>query len=342
MKKILTLLPIMITAVFLIAGNSLADEVRLKNGDRLTGRVIRMEAGKLILKTSYAGDISIVWQEVASIMTDGSMKVVLKDETALEGNPLAIEEGKMMLETGKLETPASFSLADVKAINPEPIKTVNITSRANVNITSERGNTDSDNYYFDGEFVARTKKNRYKIGGELSKEESDGTTTSQNWLTYGNYSHFLSKKWYLYADTLFEHDELKDLDLRSTLGAGAGYQVFETPLLNLSISAGLAKVDENFDVAEDDDYTAGQWSVNYDQYFFKKFVQLFHVSTGFVSFEDTNDWFYRTRTGLRFPVYKGLTATFQYNYDYDHQPSEDAEDKEDTKFIFLLGYEFKN
>ena len=79
----------------------------------------------------------------------------------------------------------------------------------------------------------------------------------------------MDKKWYLYADTLFEHDEFKDLDLRSTLGAGAGFQIFETPLLNLSILAGLAKVDENFDVAEDDDYTAVQWSVNYDQYFFK-------------------------------------------------------------------------
>jgi putative salt-induced outer membrane protein YdiY len=190
--------------------------------------------------------------------------------------------------------------------------------------------------------VARTKKNRYKIGGELSKEESNGTTTSQNWLAYGNYSHFLDKKWYLYADTLFEHDEFKDLDLRSTLGVGTGYQIFETQLLNLSISAGLAKVDENFDVAKDDDYTAGQWSVNYDQYFFKKFVQLFHVNTGFVSLEDADDWFYRTRTGLRFPVYKGLTATLQYNYDYDHQPSVDAEEEEDTKFIFLLGYEFKN
>jgi hypothetical protein len=121
-----------------------------------------------------------------------------------------------------------------------------------------------------------------------------------------------------------------------------GIRFLKPPLLNLSISAGLAKVDENFDVAEDDDYTAGQWSVNYDQYFFKKFVQLFHVSTGYVGFEDTNDWFYRTRTGLRFPVYKGFTATVQYNYDYDHHPSEDAEDKEDTKFIFLLGYEFKN
>ncbi|MGD2029584.1 MAG: DUF481 domain-containing protein [Desulfobacterales bacterium] len=342
MKNNLILMCIMVIIVFTMPMNSVADEVCLKNGDRLTGEVIRMEAGKLILKTSYAGEISIVWQEVTSLKIDDSVKVVLKDKSALEGNTLSIEDGKMMLETAKIEAPVSFSLADVKAINPEPTKTVNITTRANVNITSERGNTDSDNYYFDGEFVARTKKNRYKIGGELSKEESDGTTTSQNWLTYGNYSHFLSKKWYLYADTLFEHDELKDLDLRSTLGAGAGYQIFETALLNLSISAGLAKVDENFDVAEDDDYTAGQWSVNYDQYFFKKFVQLFHVSTGYVSFEDTNDWFFRTRTGLRFPVYKGLTATLQYNYDYDHQPSEDAEDKEDTKFIFLLGYEFKN
>lgn len=341
MKKNLTLL-LIISVAFLIYRNSLADEVRLKNGDRLTGQVVRMEAGKLILKTSYAGEISMVWQEVASLKTDDSVKVVLKDETALEGNTLSIEDGRMMLDTAKIEMPVSFSLADVKAINPEPIKTVNITSRTNVNITSERGNTDSDNYYFDGEFVARTKKNRYKIGGELNKEESDGTTTSQNWLAYGNYSHFLSKKWYLYADTLFEHDELKDLDLRSTLGAGAGYQIFESPLLNLSISAGLAKVDENFDVAEDDDYTAGQWSVNYDQYFFKKFVQLFHFSNGFVSLEDTNDWFYRTRTGLRFPVYKGFTATLQYNYDYDHQPSVDAEDEEDTKVIFLLGYEFKN
>jgi len=342
MKKNLTLLFTMITVAFLIAGNSLADEVRLKNGDRLTGKVIRMEAGKLILKTTYAGEISIVWQEVASIQTDGSVKVVLKDETALQGTPLPIEDGKMKLHTANLEAPACFSLADVKTINPEPIKTVKITARTNVNITSESGNTDSDNYYFDGEFVARTKKNRYKIGGELSKEDSDGTTTSQNWLAQGNYSHFLNQKWYLYADTLFEHDEFKDLDLRSTLGAGAGYQIFETPLLNLSLSVGLAMVDENFDVAEDNDYSAGQWSVNYDQYFFKKFVQLFHVNTGFVSLEDADDWFLKTRTGLRLPLYKGVTATLQYNFDYDNQPSVDAEEEEDTKFIFLLGYEFKN
>ena len=55
MKKSRILLQIIITLAFLIAGNSLADEIRLKNGDRLTEQIIRMEAGKLILKTIYAG-----------------------------------------------------------------------------------------------------------------------------------------------------------------------------------------------------------------------------------------------------------------------------------------------
>ncbi|OEU65179.1 MAG: hypothetical protein BBJ57_09660 [Desulfobacterales bacterium PC51MH44] len=342
MKKNLTLLLIMITAAFFIAGNSLADEVRLKNGDKLTGQIVRMIENKLVFKTPYAGEITITWQEVAGVRSDGSVKVLLNDETALEGTTEAIEDGKMKLNTDKLEAPASFSLADVKAINPEPVKAVKINTRANISVTNERGNTNSDNYYFDGEFVARTEKNRYKIGGELTNEKADGITTSQNWLAYGNYSHFLNEKWYLYADTLFEHDEFKDLNLRTTLGVGAGYQIFETPLLNLSISAGLSMVDENFDLAEDNDYPAGQWNVNYDQHFFEKFVQLFHVNTGFISLEDANDWFLKTRTGLRFPLYKGLTATLQYNFDWDNQPSEAAETEEDTKFIFLLGYEFKS
>ncbi|MBW2407696.1 MAG: DUF481 domain-containing protein [Deltaproteobacteria bacterium] len=342
MKNNLVLWLILIPMVFLIPEKSIADEVRLKNGDKLTGQIVSMQEDKLILETTYAGKITISWQEVAGIRTDGSVKIILKDETTLEGTTEAVEDGKMKLDTDKFETPPTFSLADVKAINPTPVKTVKITARANASITTERGNTDTDNYYFDGEFVARTKQNRYKIGGELTNEKSNGVTTSKNWLAFGNYSHFLNKKWFLYADTLFEHDEFKDLDLRSTLGAGAGYQFYETPLLNLSISAGLAMVNENYDISEDKDYSSGQWTIGYDQYLFDKFVQLFHVNTGYVSLEDANDWFLKTRTGLRFPLYKGFTATLQYNFDWNNQPSEAAETEEDTKFIFLLGYEFKN
>jgi hypothetical protein len=52
----------MLTVGFFIAGNSLADEVRLINGDKLTGQVVRMEEEKLVLKTTYAGEITIAWR----------------------------------------------------------------------------------------------------------------------------------------------------------------------------------------------------------------------------------------------------------------------------------------
>ena len=193
MKRNIALLIITIVISFLITENSLADEVRLKNGDKLTGQIVRMQENKLILKTTYAGEITIVWQEVAGIQTDGSVKIVLTDETTLEGTPELTEDGKVKLNTDKLETPASFSLADVKAVNPEPVKPVKIKTHLNASVTSERGNTKSDNYYFDGEFEARTKKNRYTVGGELSEEKAGDITTSQNWLAYGNYSHFLNE-----------------------------------------------------------------------------------------------------------------------------------------------------
>ena len=178
----------------------------------------------------------------------------------------------MWLETEKLQAPSDFKLSEVAAINPGKRPVVKITGRINVGLTQERGNTDTDKLRLDGEFIARTEKNRYTFKGELNKEKSKGRTTVENWLAFGNYSYFLTQKWFLYAQLFFEHDKFADLDLRSIPGAGAGYQFFESEALNLSAAVGPAWVNEDFIEAEDDDYAAGQWQINYDQYFFKKIV----------------------------------------------------------------------
>ena len=340
MRLITILVYVIVSMLFFMTSNGMADEINLKNGDRITGEVIKMQENQLVVKTAYAGEITIAWEEVLHVKTDRPIKVVLKDNTSIEGLSQTAEESKMKLDSNMLEAPTSFEISDVKAINPVTEKPLHWKARANVSLSNQRGNTDTDNYYLDGEFVARTEKNRYSIGGRYNEEKSRGITTARNALGYGKYDHFLNQKWFLFANTLFEHDEFKDLNLRSTLGAGAGYQFFETPLLNLSASGGVAWVDENFDLAEDNNYPAGQWFVNYDQYFFKKFMQIFHDQNGYISLEDSNDWFLKTQTGARFPIYKGFTATVQFNYDYDNQPSAAAEEKEDTKFLLLIGYQF--
>jgi putative salt-induced outer membrane protein YdiY len=206
----------------------------------------------------------------------------------------------------------------------------------------ERGNTDTDDFHFDGELIARTEKHRWTVGGELEKEKSSGDTTAENWEAYGKHDYFLTEKWFLYFNALFEHDKFADLNLRTTVGGGPGYQFFESPKLNLSVSAGPAYVSEDFIDAGHDDFYAAQWLVHYDQYFFDKFVQLFHRQKGHVSLEDSENWLIETRQGLRFPIYKGFAATVQYIYDYDNDPSDDAEKKWDSELMLLMGYQFEN
>ena len=151
------------------------------------------------------------------------------------------------------------------------------------------------------------------------------------------YDHFLTEKWFFYTNALFEKDEFKDIDLRSTIGAGAGYQFFETPLTNLSTETGLTYVNEDYEQGQDNSYPAGRWSVKFDQYLLDKKIQFFHFHEGFVSIEDTEDMFIRSRTGFHIPLYKNFKATVQYNYDWDKSPAPGRE-KADEAFLFTLGY----
>jgi putative salt-induced outer membrane protein YdiY len=337
-KSIITFL----TFLSLLPAAVNADELRLKNGDRLSGQVVRMEEKKLTFKTSYAGEISVKWQEVANLQTNKPIKIVLSDETTLKGKPKPAEEGKMKIKMGKIVETVSFNLAEVKAINPKPKVTeppVKMKGHVNVGLTSTRGNTETSTHHMDGEFVARTVKNRYTLGAEINRAEDDGEKTVNNVRGYAKYDHFLTEKWFLYSSASAEKNEFKDLNLRTDLGIGAGYQFFETPMMNLSLETGLAYVNEDYDEGQDNDYPAGRWAVNFDKYFFNKTLQFFHFHEGFVGLEDTDDLFIRSRTGLTVPIYKKFKATAQYKYDWDKNPKQGRE-KADEMYILTLGYEW--
>jgi putative salt-induced outer membrane protein YdiY len=266
--------------------------------------------------------------------------MVLSNEVSTRGIATPAEDGKVKMNVEELDEPVTFDLAQVEIINPKPPgPAVKIKARANVGLSGERGNTDTDNLYLDGQFVARTEKNRYTVGAELKQEKSEGERTANSALAYLKYDHFLSEAWYFYTNGLFEKDEFQDLNLRATLGAGVGHQFFETELTNLSVEAGLAYVDEDYDEAEDDNYTAGRWSLNYDRFFFEKFLQFFHFQEGYVSLEDTGDILFRSRTGFRIPVYKRFNLTAQYNFDWNSDPAPGKE-REDTGYILSFGYQY--
>lgn len=317
------------------ANHLFADEIRLKNGDRLSGKVVTMENGKLVFKTSYAGDLTINWAEVESLKTDEPVSIVLIDETAIKGATRTAEPGKLHIETETID--AALRLSEVTAINPEPVPPVKLKVKVNGGLDVEKGNTDNEKYNLDSEFIARTKKNRFTVRGELSYERSDGEKSADNWMGFAKYDHFITDQWYIFGSSFFEKDDFKDLNLRSQFGAGVGYQIFETPEIDLSAETGLSYVNEDYIEAEDNDYSAGTWAVNYEQWFLDKTFQLFHRHMGNVSLEDTTDTFVKTRTGLRIPVYKRFNVGAQFNWDWDNNPSP-GEKKGDYRYLLTMGW----
>ncbi len=318
-----------------------ADEIHLKNGDRISGSLVNMKDNKLTINTTYAGDIGIDWSQVDNIKTNQKVSVLLNDDTLINGSTRESEQGKMKLSTDKIVDTMTFSMADVKSINAPKEPAVKINARANIGITVTSGNTDRSSTHFDGEFSARTAKNKYTAGVESNSSKENGVKTESNSSGYVRYDHFLSEKWFASSNTLFEKDRFQDLNLRSTLGIGAGYQFFETPVTNLSVESGINYVDEDYITGTDTSFSAGRWAVNYDRYFFNKAFQLFHFHEGYVSLQDTNNMFIRSRTGIRVPLFAHINASLQYNLDWNKSPAPGRK-KTDGMLMFTLGYHLSN
>jgi len=334
--KILTLF---LVIQFINCSMAMADELRLKNGDRITGQVITMEKNKLVFKTAYAGEITLEWHEVANLTSQSPMTVKMGDSISLHGTAEPAPEGEMRVEQDPISESATFDLSQVTAINPVPEPAIKISARANVGLSDSSGNTDTRSVYLDGRFVARTDKNRTTVSVEYNREKSEGVTTVEYALGGLKYDQFFSEKWYAYAKVGLEKDKFKDLNLRTDIGAGPGYQVFESEQLNLGFEGGVSYVNQDFIDDKDEDYAAFRLAMDYDQYFYDKFFQLFFSNENLVRADDTKDIFSRLRTGVRVPVYKNLNLTGQYNLEWDNKPAPDTK-KTDQTVIFSLGYSY--
>ena len=340
MKFFRLTLAIAVLAVLVAQNTVQADDVWLKNGDRIKGVVVTMEAEKLIFKTSYAGDIAIARSEITNITTEAPVKVIFADGTSAQGVILSGEGGKISMKSEQMETPLTVSMTQVMGMNPPPPgPPVTLSGHINIGINITDGNTNTKTYYGDAELVARSEKNRFTLGGIYNRAEDSGKTTKDNQTGYIKYDHFLTDKWYFLANAAGTKDSFKDLNLRSTAGLGMGYQFFETKTTNLSVELGANYVNEDYIVADDDSYAAGRWAVNFDHLLYADFIQFFHKHVGLISLENTSKTSVMSQTGFRFKIYQGLNATAQVNFDWDNAPSPGVENK-DTVYIVTLGYQF--
>jgi putative salt-induced outer membrane protein YdiY len=317
-----------------------AAQVTLVNGDRLTGEVVSLADGVLVLKTTFAGDVSIAWSEVQALQSDTAVSVMLKDRTLVNGRLSSPAPGQLQVDSAQVGQSSPVALADIGYLNPS--KQVlgtgpDVTGRVNLGFNMAQGNTETQRTHLDAESIVKYLQSRFTIGAVFNEAADSGTQTEYNVSGYSKYDYFVGEKTYLYANALFTKDKLQDLALRTSLGLGAGYQFWDTPERSLSLEGGLSYINEDYETGADSSYPSARWSVDYKQLLFGSQLQFFHFHEGYVGLSDFSDFFFRSNTGLRVPVAKNLAATAQLDLDFDNTPAPGAE-RQDTRYLVTIGY----
>jgi putative salt-induced outer membrane protein YdiY len=314
----------------------------MKDGSRLLGKVVKKEDGTLEFETAFAGVIKVQWAEVSELHADEPVTVMLGTEETVSATTIKNTEQATLLETDADEPASSIGPEDLAFINPEPWrlgKGVRWTGQVNLDLKTQRGNTDKDEFDADAQTQLRRKQDRFTLQAQFEKDKDDGTVTDENWTLFNKYDYFLSKKWYTGGVLLFEHDKFADLDLRTSVGPHIGYQFYESTAMNLNMDVGILYVDENFDVSEDNDYWSLGWMFNFDRFLVPDRVQFYHRHNGLLDVSDSDNLTVNSWTGFRFPLYLGIVASTEAEIEYDGGAPADV-DKTDTTYRVKLGYQW--
>jgi putative salt-induced outer membrane protein YdiY len=310
-----------------------ADQVILTNGDRVTGTVASLGGATLMVGTPH-GQLRIPWADVAGLVIDEPILITVGTAEPAEVRIAAGDAaGRVILNPG-----GPVELAQIVTLT-RPVPPVTVDGGANAGFITSGGNTEMNTLRLDADVVVRQLANRYTVAAAINRAKDRGTETARNWSSAFNYDRFLTERLFVNGNAIFTNDRFRDLDLRTALGAGLGYQILNTTLARLTANAGLGWVNENFEAGVDDSYTAARESVALDIFIVPDRVQFFHQHDGYFGLTGEDNLFVRMKNGVRLGLVGALVTTAQLDLDYDRSPAPGRRNTDRT-FALTFGYRF--
>ena len=316
-----------------------ADQVVLKNGDKLDGHITTLVDGKLTINVLGLGDVKVDVGQIVTLSTDQPVDVRLSDGTAAKRKLDAVATGGLALEGG-LIADQRVTIAEVSQINPpEPAWTGSITGGALL----IRGNSDTDSLNLGVNLAHKTDQDdisvvaAYLYGRNKDRTTGVTTTTTENWQVETRYDYNFTKKTYGFLDGLIRKDRIADLDLRVVPSVGLGYKFFDTPDFKLSGELGIAWVYEKY---TNNTPTKEDVSGRAAYHVSKKFndvLSVFHDAEYLQSVQRVGNFIVDTDVGVHVQVTKHLFGEAKISLDYDSAPANGAL-KNDVFYALSVGY----
>jgi hypothetical protein len=219
------------------------DVVTLRNGDRITGEVVRFERGRLEFKTDDAGTLYLEWDNLASVVTTRLVEVTTTDGRRFLGSLThAADRSIAVLTPGGTVLLTTAEVTSITPIGRNFWKRLDGSFDAGFSYTRSSGvaqlNVDSDTIYRRPAFQGRLKASVTQTKKE-DEPDIDGRASVE-----ASYLRYPWRRWVVLATSRFERNESLGLALRSQIGAAAGPRLVNTNRAQVAAGAGIVVNDE--------------------------------------------------------------------------------------------------
>lgn len=321
--------------LFAVPGAARADQIIMKNGDVISGKVLKVDGKEVTIKPAYTGKFAVKRNAVASITTDGPLEVELADGRMVTAQFAGEEDGAQVLVVE--EHPGPVDVTEVYRAAP-PQKFYARESHAEGMFTINEGNTDSKSAIINFDTRLRLGDHRQYAKLIARRDESNNETTKRQTRISYDYDWLFRRNWYLGATADYERDPIRDLSHRFTFGALLGHDFWNTGNSFLTIKAGAGYTDENLAEATRDGMV-GLWELDFRHKFKKSNLELVHDHDMTYQHYGDNNMIIRSTTGLRLDVLWKIYATASYRFNYETEPAPGRFSKDST-LAFGLGAKF--
>ncbi|WP_165954159.1 DUF481 domain-containing protein [Seongchinamella unica] len=323
------------------ASPALGDRLHFSDGESITGALVSISEGNVQWTSAILGELAIGLNHV-SFIESGSHFDLQKTSGELNNCWMFIQRNKQFLHCDQgVMTLSDWKLvvaAGETIIEPQPF----LQQKGSLILALEdaAGNTDITKYDINARTELRFLDTRHTLAARYQDESSNGQKTRQSWLGTYQYDQFFTEQWFATGNAAYEENEFRDLENRSTVGMGMGYQFLETAYFDLLGKGTLNYVNENITGGQNRERPAFLWNLDFAWRVNEEGMEVFHRHAALQSFQQGADWELTTTTGFKYPINGVFSSIFQLEYNYDNLPAEEGIDKVDRKWSVGVNYDW--
>lgn len=318
------------------------DVIHLRNGDRTTGEIKKLERGRLQLSTDSMGTVYIEWDDILRITSPANFVVEMVDGRRAVGALVEPEaDGQVVIRYRSRER--VLAMQDIVWIDPLKLDG-KVTNRwdGSVSLGLDVAKT-NNNQGITGSFDARRRAEESQLsfnGSIYSRSQDDVDDTLR--ATLGTlYRRLLEERWFWAVLGSLERNDELGIDLRTLTGGGYGRFLTQTNKSLWSVVGGAVVVNEQRAGGEPaENNVEGYFNTSYEYFVYDSPKTSLNSSlTLFPSITDSG----RVRSNLDVAFRRELVEDLFFELSaygsWDNRPP-DAGEKTDYGIVTSLGYTF--